>query len=174
MLKPFEFNEKVALEVILYIANKSQKPTFHHIAKLLYFADKLHLCQYGRFICGDNYIAMKNGPVPSHVYDMLKAVKSGYSCFTNIQLDTAFEVKWNHHVVPLRSADLEWLSDSDIECLDSAIQQYDKFDFGRLTALSHDEAWKSANEDDEISIEAIVKTIGNPSGLLEHLQNPYP
>ena len=66
MLKPFEFNEKVALEVILYIANKSQKPTFHHIAKLLYFADKSHLCQYGRFICGDNYIAMKNGPVPSH------------------------------------------------------------------------------------------------------------
>jgi hypothetical protein len=33
----------------------------------MYFADKAHLEQYGRFICGDSYVAMK--PVPIGTYE---------------------------------------------------------------------------------------------------------
>jgi uncharacterized phage-associated protein len=42
----------------------------------MYFADRKHLEKYGRFICGDSYVAMKHGPVPSEIYDILKAVIS--------------------------------------------------------------------------------------------------
>lgn len=174
MLKPFTFNEKVAVEAILYIATHSQDPTFHHIAKLFYFADLCHLERYGRFICGDRYIAMKHGPVPSGVYDMLKAARNGedYLHFQNLQV--AFRVEGNHHVVALREPNVEWLSDSEIECLDEAISKYDRFDFGQLCRESHDAAWLSANDNDEISLEAIINRIGNPTGLLEHLQDPHP
>ncbi len=174
MLNPFKFNEKVALETILYIATHSQNPNFIHIAKLMYFADKVHLARYGRFICGDSYIAMKNGPVPSNVYDMLKSARGDYWCHRFNDLDTAFRVEAPCMVVALRKSNLEWLSNSDIECLDEAIECYDKFDFGELSQKSHDKAWKSANENDEISIEAIVSAIDNPPGLLEHLRNPAP
>ncbi len=174
MLKQFEFDEKVALEAILYIANRSQHPDFMHVHKLLYFADKVHLAKYGRFICGDSYIAMKDGPVPSNVYDMLKAVRDGYWKHRFDHLDAAFQVESKFMVKALRAPDLEWLSDSDILCLDEAIERYDKFSYGELSQKSHGLAWKSANENNEISIEAIVNEINNPPGLLEYLRNPAP
>lgn len=77
-------------------------------------------------------------------------------------------------MIPLRAPDLEWLSDSDIECLTAAIEAYDNLSFHELTALSHDDAWQSADHDDFISLEAIVRSIGNPHQLLEHLKNPHP
>lgn len=66
------FDREKALEVILYIANNLDGATFHSISKMLYLSDKLHLQEYGRLICGDRYIAMEYGPVPSAIYDMLK------------------------------------------------------------------------------------------------------
>ena len=42
---------------------------------VLLFADKKHLERYGRFITGDTYSAMENGPVPSFAYDVVKCIK---------------------------------------------------------------------------------------------------
>lgn len=168
------FNEKTALEVILYLAQKSSDPTFHHISKLLYFADRLHLERYGRFICGDRYIAMKNGPVPSGVYNMLKNAKTGVQYFCFPEAEGAFDVVGEYTVRALRAPDMGRFSDSDIECLDEALRQYDRYSFGRLTQLSHDAAWSAADENDTIPIEAIVRSLGDPDGLLEHLANPHP
>jgi uncharacterized phage-associated protein len=173
MINPFEFDTKVAVEAILLLANKSQDPTFHHIVKLLYFADRLHLQRYGRLICGDDYVAMKHGPVPSGIYDMLKAIRDGHEAARFPELSAAFQVK-GYTVIPLRNPDLEWLSDSDIECLTEAIDAYDTLSFHDLTALSHDEAWQSADPDDFISLEAIVRSVGNPNQLLKHLKNLHP
>lgn len=173
MLKTFEFDAKVAVEAVLYLATKSQEPTFHHIAKLLYFADRLHLERYGRFICGDDYVAMKNGPVPSRVYDMFKVVRDGYDYISFPEIQGAFCVK-AYTVYPQRKADFEWLSESEIECLDQAISSYDQYSFGQLTKISHDAAWKSADKDDFISVEAIVHSLDNPQYLLDHLTNPHP
>lgn len=159
-----KFDERVALEAILYLAQKSTDPTFHHISKLLYFADRLHLEQYGRSICGDRYIAMKNGPVPSRVYDMMKDAQGEIG---------AFEVE-GFRVMALRAPDTDRFSDSDLECIDESLRLYDHCSFGTLTRLSHDEAWRSADENDAISTEAIVRSLGNPDGLLEHLANPHP
>jgi Protein of unknown function (DUF4065) len=41
------------------------------ICKLLFLADKLHLLRYGRPITGDAYYAMKLGPVPTNVLNVL-------------------------------------------------------------------------------------------------------
>jgi uncharacterized phage-associated protein len=169
-----EFDEKVALEAVLYLATESAAPTFHHIVKLLYFADRLHLKRYGRLIAGDRYIAMKHGPVPSAIYDMLKAMRDGVWQFSYPELDAAFAVEGNHRIVPQRPPDLEWLSESELRCMDDALRKYDRLSFHRLTQLSHDQAWKSADENDEISLEALVRSLDNAEGLLQHLKNPHP
>lgn len=174
MIAPFDFDPQVAVETIVYIAQHSSLPTFHKIAKILYFADRLHLKRYGRFISGDSYIAMQHGPVPSHTYDMLKSVRNSYQYIHFPEIANAFCVEGKYLVVPQREANLKWLSDSEIECLNDSIQQVDHCTFGQLTHMSHDAAWSSADDNEEISIEAIVKSIGNPPGLLEHLTNPYP
>lgn len=168
-----KFDEQVALEAILYLTQKSDDPTFHHISKLLYFADRMHLERYGRLICGDRYIAMKNGPVPSRVYDMLKDAQRGILYLSYPDAEGAFAVE-GYRVKALRSPDMDMFSDSDLECLDESLRRYDHYSFGALTRLSHDEAWRSADENDAISIEAIVRSIGSPAGLLEHLTNPHP
>jgi len=72
-LQRFSFDRDKALEVILYVSSKVKD--LYHLLKIIYFADKKHLSLYGRFISGDSYIAMNNGPVPSQSYDILKGIR---------------------------------------------------------------------------------------------------
>ena len=44
----------------------------HAVLKACYFADKSHLNEYGRPVFGAVYRAMKYGPVPLEIYEMLK------------------------------------------------------------------------------------------------------
>jgi len=66
------FDREKAIEATLFMAKLLPNPTKHSISKMFYLADKLHLQEYGRLICGDRYIAMEYGPVPSAIYDMMK------------------------------------------------------------------------------------------------------
>lgn len=168
------FDPQAAVEALLYVVYRSQDPTFHHISKLLYFADRMHLERYGRLIFGDTYIAMKNGPVPSGVYDMLKDAQKQNGFYRYREAANAFTVVGDYRVQPNRTPNLDWLSDSDIECIDEAIELYDLKSFGELTKLSHDDAWLAADRNDAISLESLVQSLGNPDDLLAHLREPSP
>lgn len=171
----FKFDAEKAVEAILYVANRVGDPGFHRISKLLYFADREHLAKYGRFICGDSYVAMKHGPVPSGTYDILKYVRGdGLSCPVP-HASESFRVDdppWR--VVYFRDADMDSLSESERECLDSAIAKYGNMSFGQLTTVSHDKAWESADENEFILVEQIVATLPDADELLRHLSNPHP
>jgi hypothetical protein len=41
--------------------------------KLIFLADRYHLCRYGRLITNDSYVAMKHGPVPSATRDIVES-----------------------------------------------------------------------------------------------------
>lgn len=170
----FHFDPEKAVEVILYVANRVGDPGFHRISKILYFADREHLANYGRFICGDSYVAMKHGPVPSGMYDILKHVRGDSLSCPVPHATESFRVEDSKKVVPFKDADLDLLSDSERECLDAAIAKYGKMPFKKLTDLSHDKAWDSADENELIEVEQIVATLPDAKHLLEHLTNPYP
>jgi len=171
----FHFDADKAVEIILYIATRVDAPGFHRISKILYFADREHLARYGRFVCGDSYVAMKHGPVPSGTYDVLKYVRgdAGLTC-TVPHAQESFRVDDGKVVIPFRNANLELLSESERECLDLAIAKYGKLPFTKLTELSHDGAWDSADENEFIEVEQIVATLPDAQQLLEHLTNPHP
>lgn len=166
----FSFDSEKGINTILWIAERVKDPTFQRISKLIYFADKLHLGRYGRPICGDKYYAMKHGPVPSDIYDMLKAVRGDGSSEYQAEAEQAFQVLGQATVNPLRRADADVLSESDIECLDESIQTYGRMSFDDLTNVSHDEAWNSADENEIIDIEQIISTLSDGKALLQHLQ----
>lgn len=162
------FDTEKAIEVLLFIAERSSN--MYHALKILYFADLDHLAKYGRLICNDNYIAMNNGPVPSGVYDLVKYARGdGYSC-QNIDIINALNVR-GYKLIPVRSANLDLLSESEIECLDAAIAQYGNMSFGELKRRSHDAAYKAADENDFIPIEAIVGMLPDSESLLKYLQD---
>ncbi len=171
----FHFDPEKAVEVILYVATRVTDPGFHRLSKILYFADRDHLANYGRFICGDSYVAMKHGPVPSGTYDMLKFVRGddGLTCAVP-HAQEAFRVDDRKLVIPFKDANPDALSESERECLDAAISTYGKMPFKKLTDISHDKAWESADENEFIEVEQIVATLPDPNHLLEHLRNPHP
>src|SRR5438132_91122 len=62
----FEFNLDKLIHAIAFFSQSGiQDLTKLKVAKLMYFADKAHLLEYGRPILGDVYFCMEFGPVPS-------------------------------------------------------------------------------------------------------------
>ena len=144
---------------------------FHKIFKVLYFADQKHLARFGRPITGDNYIAMKNGPVPSNIYDILKSIRNEtvFSDFAK-QYITFFDVRMNHFAIAKQDPDLEYLAETELECLKEAILENKDLNFNQLTEKSHDGAYDKAVKDDYIPLLEIAKVGGANEAMLNYIQ----
>lgn len=137
----FNFDKEKGIAALTYIAKKlgEDKADLHSVIKALYFAEQKHLVKYGRPITGDIYSAMKNGPVPSALYDLCKAIRDSGST-----LDDTLRVTKKSYVTPLSDPNLDAFSKSDLECLDEAITEIDGLDFAERTEKSHDPAYMKA------------------------------
>ena len=132
-----KFDKIKTLNALLYVASRVQRKDIHKIFKIIYFADRQHLADWGRPITGDTYIAMEAGPVPSRMYDMLKIVRGdsylpdyenlgSYSKYSLLSYD---EIKEKSHDIAWRSTArdfaIKWdqialeagLDAEDMECL---------------------------------------------------------
>lgn len=164
----FEFNERKAIETIVYLVSKLQNPDIYSICKLLYLADKTNLEKYGRFIFGETYCALELGATPSHSYDLLKDGPPA-TC-------DAFIVE-GHNVNALRKANLGYFSQSDLESLNAIIRIYKHLPNWRKRQDAHDEAWKTSWEtrgtkkSAPIPIESIAKLFDNSDDLIDYLTN---
>ena len=175
MLK-FKFDEQKAMSIVLYIAEKlislndrRAKPDLHKIFKVLYFADQKHLARYGRLIVGDFYIAMDHGPVPSNIYDMIKTIRGDSIYADDRRYGDSFKVR-DHFVYPKHEPDLGVLSESDIECINEALQENQYLSFAELRDKSHDSAYCKATKDDKISFRAMAKIGGADNEMLSYIQ----
>jgi uncharacterized phage-associated protein len=165
------FDRDKALEAILFIAKALHTPTFHSISKMFYLSDKLHLQEYGRLICGDRYIAMEYGPVPSAIYNMLKvAAKIGsIDVDWDEMIQEALTVQRGRDVYPVRDSNLDRLAASEIECLEKTLSEFGNKSFGELTDLTHDTAWNATDDNQTISLAAIVATLPNAAEVSGYL-----
>ena len=163
----FKFNEPKAIETILYLANRVSGSQKYSICKMLYLADKTCLEKYGRFIFGESYSAMKEGATPSNSYDLLK--RTAEECIGELKVE-------GNAVIPLRDANLDYLSESDIECLDQTIAIYDRKPL-KMRRDAHDDAWKKAwnnrgeKRSADISVRNIAKILANSEDLINYLTN---
>jgi len=141
------FKEEKTLNAILYIASRMGGAVdMHKLSKTLYFADSEHLSKYGRSITGDVYIKMKYGPVPSKTDDILKAVRGdSFFSFAADKFRAYFHFINDFTIACDKKPDVDWLSDSDMECLDDAIEKCKNKSFNELTSISHGTAWHSVD-----------------------------
>jgi uncharacterized phage-associated protein len=169
--RPFRFDPDKGLEVLLYVSNRIANKNVYWVLKAPYFADKYHLESCGRFICGDHYVAMKSGPVPSGLYDIVKDVRDTRRISAlATKAQEAFAVDGNT-VVPSRDARLEFLSETDRECLNRAIAEVENLSFAALRDKSHGSDYEAADADDEIPFDAIVQTLPNADLLIKALRS---
>jgi len=167
----FHFDEKKAVNAVLWISSRVPKANFHKVFKILYFADQRHLALYGRPIVGDNYVAMANGPVPSMIYDYFKVVKGIIKWESKSYLNELFAVN-GYFITPKKEADLEELSETDLECIETSIAENKDLSFSELTSKSHDGAYLAAGKSftSEISFLDMAKTGGADEAMLKYIE----
>lgn len=164
----FQFNQKKAIESILYLSSKVSNPDIYDICKLLYIVDKASLEKYGRFIFGETYSAMRSGTTPSKAYDLLKAARD--KSIDGIRVDV-------NRVIPERDSDLDYLSESDIECLDQVISVFGEASYDIRAKEAHDSAYDMAwnkrgrGGSVPIPIESIAGLFANADDLIDYLSN---
>lgn len=163
----FEFNERKAIETILYLAKRITRSHKYNICKMLYLADKMSLERYGRFMFGESYSAMREGGTPSKSYDLLKQIAR--ECTDELCVD-------GNAVVPSRDANLDYLSESDIECLDQTIAIYDT-NPRKMVRDAHDDAWREAWDNRgekgsaDIPVRSIARILAHSEDLIDYLTN---
>ena len=177
--RPPTVDPELAVAALTYIAERRTRPTLHSVFKVLYDAEKRHLTEYLQPIVGDRYVAMDFGPVPSHLYDLLKHLRDPSSVL-GVDPELA-EIGRRHLAVTdrrrievLAPCDLDALSRSAVECLDAALEQERGMTFGERTAWSHDAAWQGTPRNAAIPWRMIAETLPGGRAIAEHLDDPYP
>lgn len=155
-----QFDKEKTLNTLLYVANRVQRRDFHKIFKIIYFADRQYLADWGRPITGDTYIAMEAGPVPSRLYDMMKIVRGDSYLGDTEGLGRYFQVEHWMYVKPLQDADLSKLSANEQEALSDSIAKYAGLSYDEIKEKSHDVAWRSTARDFGISWDDIAREAG--------------
>lgn len=172
-MKSDTFDVSKSLNAVLYIAERLRRSDFHKIFKILYFSDREHLMEYGRAITGDNYIAMKYGPVPSNLYDIFKAVRGDSYFSDNGEFSQYFSIVDNDIVKPKRKADLRELSKSDIKHLDHSIRLYGEMSMSEICEKSHDYAWQNTIPDRKIDLSNIILEAGGDDEYIQFVKENY-
>lgn len=174
----FEIDKAVA--VLGYLVEHT-KESMYSLMKMMYLADKLHLEKFGRFIVGDYYCALKQGPVPSHTYNMMKHLRGDERTERFAVADRHFAYRADHYITLLEPVDLDELSGSEVTCLEEVVNIYDKFGKWAVKDLSHDDAWQDAwasksffKKSVSIGIEKIARQLDNGDVLLEHIRDRHP
>ena len=155
-----QFDKTKTLNALLFVVNRVQRKDFHKIFKIIYFADRQHLVDWGRPITGDTYIAMEAGPVPSRLYDMLKIVRGDSYLPDTEGLSQFFQIENWMYVKPLQDADLNELSHNEQEALSKAIAKYADLSYDEIKEKSHDVAWRSTARDFAIDWDNIAREMG--------------
>ncbi|OJV14767.1 MAG: hypothetical protein BGO21_18925 [Dyadobacter sp. 50-39] len=155
------------IHLLLYILKKlGGRSDIHKLFKILYFAEQKHLVRYGAAISQDRYHAMKNGPVPSIAYDIYKSVKEGGATYARY-----FSPIDRFSIEAIAEPDLDFLSQSEIICLEESVLENKDLSFNDLTDKSHDEAWNLTARDKEISPVAIARAGGADSHMVKYIED---
>ncbi|MXV14315.1 Panacea domain-containing protein [Hufsiella ginkgonis] len=171
----FRIDKDKAVHAALYVLDRIGPADYHKVFKILYFAEQVHLKNFGRPLTGDSYQAMKYGPVPSFLYDVFKASEKSESPFVEAMVRSkAFAVERGARkpiVRALVKPDLDELSESDLEALTISIEENSMLGFDALVKKSHDSAWDLAEkaEDIEMSYIDIAKAAGISDGMISYI-----
>jgi uncharacterized phage-associated protein len=162
--------------VLLYILNKTGGLDYYRIFKIMYFADTEHLAKYGRKIIPDTFYALKFGPVPTNLFDMIKGIKKSDETSTGyLELNDSISFADDdaeNVLLAKENYDPDELSQSDIEILDKSIKENSKSSFYHLCNKSHGVAWEKAkNGDHKIDILEMAKEGGAQKGMIDYIRN---
>jgi len=170
-----QFDKKCLIEVMLYILNATKGTDIYHVLKILYFAEQKHLAKWGSRITADDFRAYEYGPVADQLYHAIRNSRKLDKELPDMLQQVAHFAGDDAPNVLLakREADLDYLSKSEMECLDEAILENAGLTFDQLKQKSHDAAWLEAYQgsNDLMNTVSIAKAAGADEAMLEYILN---
>lgn len=154
------YEKKIAI-IVNILSKLKAAVTVKKLIKLVYIADKVHLGNYGRTVSMDNFVAMKDGPVPSCLYDMLKTAyphavinkynKTPEKVISLLHKYIDIDDKGESKEVKLTKEDsslYNFLSQTDIKTLEKVALCFGEKEEEELIELTHDfEEWKKYEQE---------------------------
>ena len=162
----FEFDYRKATQALNYFAGQEgDQINKMKVLKLLYFVDRYHIRKYGRLVTNDNYLAMQHGPVPSTSKDIAED-----NDYLNDEI-RAYSVRFikpvgNLSLRSIKKVDKSILSDSDMEALRFAWDNFGHYDQFELRDLTHNYPEWLTRQDYLDNASCL------PMDLLEFVQDP--
>jgi uncharacterized phage-associated protein len=143
----FDFNIKKAYQVIKYIYNEYDNRKLDRnnlaICRIMYYADKYHINEYTRLICGGTYLVTSLGIIHEDIL----------SIFSN---------KDTMNILNSVEYDPDLMSKSDIEAISMAIDKYGKYSNKELIELlCKEDEWIKNYKEDEIIIMPISDMVSD-------------
>lgn len=124
-------------EVILYILNKTGDISYYMLMKILFCAERANLLKWGEQITDLKFYARDHGPVPSSLYTHICNHKKGIES----NCSDIFQFVDDYNIHPQRKANLDYLSQSDIESLDMGIEELAGMNYKEVEAYLHDDIY---------------------------------
>ncbi|MFM7192976.1 MAG: Panacea domain-containing protein [Microcystaceae cyanobacterium] len=141
----FSFDDVKATQAAAYLLKlhgEADAMSYLGLLKLLYIGDRRSLEQRGYPITGDNFVAMKYGPVLSHIYDYVKP-NGGYagSDYWNRHIETIATTRSPHKKVYVTLIDDpgdDELSIAEEKILQGVYQEFGHKDPFAVAEWTHD------------------------------------
>jgi uncharacterized phage-associated protein len=140
---------KKATQIINYLVRQdgatSDFPELK-VIKLIWAADRYHLRKYARTVSHNDYWAMKQGPVGGLVKDITE-FSSDYLSEEEIAYAERFIKSHSEndkkYVTSINEADMNELSETDVEALNFAWEKFGKYDIWAIVDITHEyPEWK--------------------------------
>jgi uncharacterized phage-associated protein len=162
--------EKLIQSCNYLIKKNNFSMNYTKLIKLLYLADKESLRDSGQTITGDAYVSMDNGPVLSHLYDLIRGLLETKDAQAQALWNSRFmRDKYDLVAVSDRIPDSE-LSRFEKRILDGVYDKFKEYDFGAMIDYVHNNCPEWANPNgSSIAIDTrdILKSVGKTDEEIE-------
>lgn len=144
------------------------------LIKILYLADRKSLSETGYPITGDSYYSMKNGPVLSSLYDLVRNKydkKEGVQYYWNSKFTKdGYDIHMTVGFIPHGL-----LSDYELETLDTVDERFHSLGYGDLIDFVHDPSncpeWQDTDSSIPLRKERILSVLGFSEDEIEFLSS---
>lgn len=154
---------------VLFRSDQVDRMSYLRLLKLLYIADRESLGETGWSITGDRFVAMDNGPLLSHTYDLIMGRHVGTPAWNEF-FHTA-----HYWLVKEKEPDVAKLSKYEIGKLQEVARRYEDCNEWDMVEITHGFGeWKknvpSAKSVKPIPLEDILEGLGREELLESILQ----
>ena len=138
-------NQKLK-EVLLYILSKTGDIGYFRLMKTVFCTDRQNLLKWGDQVTNLDYFAWKHGPVPKVVCEGLRSISDGFESEFSDVLTVTGPFKIVHAV---REPNLDYLSETDRESIDRAINELKGKNRDAIESYLHEDVYRRVLESNQ-------------------------